>query len=561
MATSTFKVDPTIDPIIPKATTTNTGHYFLGVQAIKRLCVEQNTVAWQQLKPELFKVNEKDVFEWVSDHFKMHHALPQVDTLIQYYPDCFVLDVIEPSSFYLKRLDDRYKYDLLSKAMIDSSKVLKDDQENHEEALNILRDAVNELEKQGASVEAAKVNYAPTEVPRLEVTPDPSDVIDQLALTMTQGTMAPFNFARETVKMMLLAALPANKPKVSWNDRLHSRQYVVIISDYAESGKGTTYNRAKEVMEYAADPGSVGPVEIIQGSLLGSPEYTAKELSAYTNPGGTVIYYDEGKVMSQKDATGRGNGGLMTMYTQLFDSNEYGSGSHKNGKYHLVDANVSLLMHFVKGGFDQSFMGSGATKDGFLSRCTLVYDHKNAVEDGAEWPDWEKQKMKCFHLMLKAKDCFGRTEIIESPLVKAKRLECVKKIRSFDSAYRARLEFLFYQDLYCRAMFSDGVVTVEKVERSMAWADHQLRSRQILWPDDFSVNKDERMENNLRKAYEKYRELTHAQAKRLCHTTRPGTGGDQAYNRAHKALLASRAIEQVRLNHKQHPVFEWQEEQ
>ena len=89
-----------------------------------------------------------------------------------------------------------------------------------------------------------------------------------------------------------------------------------------------------------------------------------------TNPR-NVVYYDEGKKLAQKDQAA-GSSGLVTMYTKLFDSNKHSTGSFKNGTAVVRQANVSLMLHFVREAFDLTFAGTGVTSDGFLSRCTFV---------------------------------------------------------------------------------------------------------------------------------------------------------------------------------------------
>jgi len=124
--------------------------YALGTRAIKRLCQEQNPVGWQKAKlsPALFKPSEQSVYEWVTDHLKLHHALPHVETLQAAFPDVEPLEIPEPSSYYVLQLEQRYCYERVNKANLESQSILKQDQTASEEALNVLRHAIRDITEQ-----------------------------------------------------------------------------------------------------------------------------------------------------------------------------------------------------------------------------------------------------------------------------------------------------------------------------------------------------------------------------------------------------------------------------
>jgi replicative DNA helicase len=124
--------------------------YALGTKAIKRLCIEQNALTWQKAKlsPALFKPYEQPMYEWVSMHLKMHHALPHPDTLQAQFPEVVPVDVPEPSSYYLLQLERQYCYERVNRANLESQAILKDDQEASEEALNVLRGCIRDVTEQ-----------------------------------------------------------------------------------------------------------------------------------------------------------------------------------------------------------------------------------------------------------------------------------------------------------------------------------------------------------------------------------------------------------------------------
>src|SRR5438094_1854534 len=244
--------------------------------------------------------------------------------------------------------------------------------------------------KQSDVIDEAVIEFAPTEVPRLDI--GIHDFIDALAAEVTLGTILPFNFARETFKMMLLANC---RPALSWFHTLHPRQYVILVSDSPGMGKGETFRRCSQTLIKDSYP-----IQFLDGDGIGSPEYACLALGGQwskqkkvdgievhisTEP--RIVHYDEGRKLFQKDTTGssgQSDRGLVTLFTKLFESNAHSTGSFRNGRASIDKADGSLLLHFTRAGFDRSFAGSGATRDGFLSRCCLVADKSNPVK--GDWP-------------------------------------------------------------------------------------------------------------------------------------------------------------------------------
>lgn len=124
--------------------------YGLGIKAVKRLCQEQNPIGWQKAKLSsvLFKAYEQPVFDWVTDHLKQHHALPHVETLQANFPDVGSMDTPEPSSYYVAMLENQYCYERLNTANLQSQTVLKDDQNAHEQAVEVLRHGIRDVIEQ-----------------------------------------------------------------------------------------------------------------------------------------------------------------------------------------------------------------------------------------------------------------------------------------------------------------------------------------------------------------------------------------------------------------------------
>jgi hypothetical protein len=171
-------------------------------------------------------------------------------------------------------------------------------------------------EPQSEPVEETQVDFAHESVPRLEI--DKADYIDHLADELTRETRLPFSFARETLKMLFLASLPDKRPVLPWLHTLHTRQYVVLVSDTPGAGKGETWRRCKATIEKAG--GAFG-LEFINGDQLGSPEWAC------------VAFGGERETF-RKRAT------EPEKLTSLFESNQHATGSFSNGKAEVKKADV-----------------------------------------------------------------------------------------------------------------------------------------------------------------------------------------------------------------------------
>lgn len=444
-----------------------------------------------------------------------------------------------------------------------------------------LREHLNSAQRAELDAAGKPKAVAPTDatdsVPRLEN--ERADYIDNLAELITVGTKLPFNFARETFKMLFLASLPERRPVLPWFPRLHTREYVILVSNKPGDGKGETFRRCQRTLERVVNEHNepIFDVEFIKGSSLGSPQWSCvmlggKRESAKAKPTekpkkeklivtalrashGRVVYYDEGKMLFQHDAVGKGaERGLLTMFTSLFESNEHAMGSFSNGKAEVKNANASLMLHFTRDGFDRCFTGSGASRDGFLSRCVIVSDGPNAAPP--RWPVVDSSRVQ--ELMAKVQECRLRTDLPEDPDAKAAAEQFVASLTEQDGLYASRLQFLFTQDLFCRALFSpEGRITAGAVERAIAWTKHQLLTRQAVWPPDTSADPRERMYHALVGAFKKYGRLTTSKAMDYGHAHRPNSGGVIVFNQVLLNMKAAGLIEQDGTSKKGRPVWKW----
>lgn len=121
--------------------------YALGLSLILKLCEEQSAMAWHRAKlaPEFFKPYEQEAFVFVEEHLKKFHVLPHPQTLGDQFPDIGQLQVVEPAKFYLEKIESRWMYERINKANLDSQTVLSKNENASEDAVNVLRSAIQEI--------------------------------------------------------------------------------------------------------------------------------------------------------------------------------------------------------------------------------------------------------------------------------------------------------------------------------------------------------------------------------------------------------------------------------
>jgi hypothetical protein len=384
--------------------------------------------------------------------------------------------------------------------------------------------------------------------PRLEL--ERVDYIDLLADELTEGTPLPFAYARETLKLLLLAGV-FNSPLLPWFKQMHSRQYLILLSDEPGVGKGETWRRCIATLEKAGIPEQF-MYHLIDGDSLGSPEFAVSRFggqvekqrkqpatAVQTKPLTTridkprhIVFYDEGKKLAQKNQAA-GSSGLITMFTKLFDGNQHSTGSFRNGYAIVQQANVSLLLHFVLEAFELTFAGSGVTADGFLSRCTFVVDYRNPLVG-----DWRVvDSIRVAGLIEKIRECMNRTTLEINPEVAALRVAFLSELRQLEPKFRSRLEFLFNQDLLVRSLFSaEGRMDAGAVDRATRWTRHQYESRRHVYPLDVSPDKREQMSMTLRTAFLNHGPLTRAQGMRYGNAARIGSGGYTILDQVWRAM-------------------------
>ena len=140
--------------------------YNLGYKVLRRLCEEQDVLAWYKAKlnNKLFKGSESPAFEWIANHVAEHHVLPQFDTFVGNFPEVKEVVCPEPTSYYVSQIEHRYFYETIDKANIESQGILKSDQTASVKAMTVMQQAINEIKEQQYR---AKILDLPKEGPDL----------------------------------------------------------------------------------------------------------------------------------------------------------------------------------------------------------------------------------------------------------------------------------------------------------------------------------------------------------------------------------------------------------
>jgi replicative DNA helicase len=123
----------------------------LGLKVIRRLCQDQNPMTWYKAKlsDQLFKgEREKEVFGWVNLHLTKHHALPSIETIESKFPEFKEFTTSEPASYYLELLENRFGFETINKANIDSQAALAGNKDDIIGAQKILAAANEKITQQ-----------------------------------------------------------------------------------------------------------------------------------------------------------------------------------------------------------------------------------------------------------------------------------------------------------------------------------------------------------------------------------------------------------------------------
>jgi hypothetical protein len=372
------------------------------------------------------------------------------------------------------------------------------------------------------------------------------DYIGDLAYALTKGTAVPMCMARANIKT-IVSAMVDGRVGFPGHEDLPMRHYSMQIAP-TRSGKGESWKRTGALPNGVLNPLIAEKAVLVDGGTFGSGEFMIAKLSRHDRKI-IIARFDEMKVLFEKAQTKCSI--LESTFLSLYETTQASSGSHTNGEHAFENVRFNFTGDFTREGFEKIFAGRGAASSGFLARCTLTYSNRK-IHEG----DWSSLDPIAVHKAVKPIQAAithiesgtgkGVWMPSENPDAKARRVEFVNALTKSDDPHCAELQAHFKRDLLLRALFSDNQITTDKVDRAIAWTEHQLVLRKELWPED-AGSPVERMERRIRATLIKQGELTDRDLMKACHTEREGSGGSAIYVYARNAMLAAKVIEKSSL--------------
>ena len=404
--------------------------------------------------------------------------------------------------------------------------------------------------------DSKKIDVNITELPDKAID---GDWIGELAHHVADGTFIPLSFARAQIKTILATSLDGKVGFPGQSD-LHMKHWTMLVSAHPESGKGESWKRTGEaaLVNYIAKTN----IGLPKSGWFSSGEHMVKKLcdEQFENKN-CLVYFDELKVLFEKG--GNANSTLFSKMIELYDRKDSSAGSlsHEGGEFNNIS--LSFTGGFTRSSFESALAGKGAGGDGFLSRCVMTYT--GDITHTGDWPmqntavikDLEgKMLTRWQNICNWSAEHEGQPFVLdESPEAHDLRMKFQKSLALQRTRLNetmpgmgltSRLESHFKRDLLLRAVFSGmetvmPTITAEMVERSIAWAEHELYLREELWPVD-KGNLVERMEQAMRRALVKHEALTKKQLMDACNVYRAGSGGMETFLRAWKSMFGGGAL-------------------
>lgn len=407
-------------------------------------------------------------------------------------------------------------------------------------------DACDSVEQSGIVTIGSPDPEAENGIPNIPLATIEGDYVGDLALAITSGTFIPPSFARADIKTIVAAMLDGSVA-FPGEETIHMRHWTGVVSSRPESGKSVCWERCVVLL---AETLKKHDVKFPPAGFFSSGEHAIKVLAE--NDGKShILYFDEMKTLFEK-----GNGSGSTLFPKLLELYEQkasavGSLTHNASSF----SNVSLSMagNFTRAGFDRCVAGKGAGGDGFLSR--MVLDYSDGLIYQGDWEPMNTQKVNAAiagisesvnWVINKKADLKGFAWVPEEDEdAKAARTQFQKwlveektRIQKDhpDSSYASRIEAHFKRDLLIRVVMTpERRITKTLVEKSWAWAKHQLMLREELWPVD-QGGAVEKFEKRIVTALMKHGPMTKSGIQKFSNAA-SADGGYEAWNRAWTNLL------------------------
>jgi len=392
-------------------------------------------------------------------------------------------------------------------------------------------------------------------IPEIPLETIEGDYIGDLAGAITAGTFIPPSFARADLKTIMGAALDG-KIAFPGEETIHTRHWTGIVSMRPGAGKSVCWDRCVVLLSELL---KARDIKFPPAGYMSSGEHAIKVLAEHDNKS-HILYFDEMKSLFEK-----GNAGGSTLFPKLLELYEQKAsavGSLTHGGSAFSNVSLSMAGNFTRAGFDRAVSGKGAGGDGFLSR--MVLDYSNGINYQGDWDTMDTAKvndaLNNITASLKWIENFVGETNKGKPFIpeeteegKHTRVLFQKWLSSEksriqqehpDASYVARLEAHFKRDLLLRVAFTpERKITKTLVEKSWAWAKHQLMLCEELWPVD-NGGPVEKFEKRIISAITKKGPLTKAGLQKFSNADK-GEGGFDAWNRAFKNLLQADKVIQT----------------
>lgn len=379
------------------------------------------------------------------------------------------------------------------------------------------------------------------------------DYVGELSILLTQGTFIPPSFARGSLKVMI-GAMSDGYIGFPGEPDLPMRHWNALISSRPEAGKSVIWKR---LMEHSGMHGVLkkNNIEFPPSGFFSSGEHAIRTLAENDNAA-HIAFFDE-----MKDLFDKGSSTGSTLFSKLlplYEGKSAGVGSIGSGKAQCNNVSLNMSGGFTREGFDRSVSGKGAGGNGFLSR--MVIEYSNGIN---YLGDWDELKPEPINAVVKSiaesvqwlRDFVGGNE--GKPYVPQEDADALEARKAFqhwlsdekkriqqkypDSSYGSRMESHFKRDLLVRVLCTpERRITKKLVEKSVAWAKHQLMLREVLWPVD-NGGAVEKFEKRIIHAIDKWGPLTKSGVQKFSNAG-SGEGGYDAWNRSWANLLRADKI-------------------
>ena len=430
-------------------------------------------------------------------------------------------------------------------------------------------EAVYERQDAGESVCLVEGEVATVEV-KVTETVDTlgGDLIGDATRLLTDGTPIPPQFVRESIKVVLGAALrDVDYPA---HPNLHTREFLFLISPpqgcKEESGL-RTFRQERGYFHGLLREHGVG---LLQADGFSSGVFAAMQIAQQPH---CVIWYDEAvKWIECDDATPSHR--LTTIYTTLFESNRVAVGSVKGRKedrnVEVNDAHVSLVAPFTEESWRSDVPGKRLASSGCLSRGVLAY--AELVPKMDKWAPTDKRAVADVVAAIAGRLPHrgtaglgnGRLSLAIAPEAEAAFAGfCARLNDPSNREYSARLQDLVKRDGVLRTVFgyADSLtITGDAMRRAVAWGDEQLRLRMALYPCDRG-SPVARFETVITRVLQNAGQpLTERELIDFTNA-RKSEGRMEAFNRAIRALLVTGEVYIAKKTRKGRPIYAWQEDE